>query len=63
MKKCAAELATKYDENLGTEIINEMEFLNYLVKVLVLDVQNATFLSILNAKKSCELDSICPKMS
>jgi hypothetical protein len=62
MKKCAADLAIKYDEDIGPEIINEIEFFKYQAKVILPDVQNATFLNILNAIKSCELDSTFPNL-
>jgi hypothetical protein len=52
LKKGAADLAIKYDEDIGPEIINEIEFFKYQAKVILADVQNATFLNILNAIKS-----------
>jgi hypothetical protein len=62
MKKCAADLAIKYDEDIGPEIINEIEFFKYQAKVVLRDGQNANFLNILNAIKSRELDSTCPNL-
>ncbi|CAI6364414.1 unnamed protein product [Macrosiphum euphorbiae] len=61
MKKYAADLAIKYNEDIDQEIINEIEFFKYQVKAILPDL-NATALNILNAIKKYELDSTCPNL-
>ncbi|XP_025205083.1 uncharacterized protein LOC112601595 [Melanaphis sacchari] len=61
LKKYAADLAIKYNEDIDQEIMNEIEFFKYQAKAILPD-SNATALNILNAIKIYELDSICPNL-
>ncbi|XP_027836207.2 uncharacterized protein LOC114118962 [Aphis gossypii] len=62
LKKYAADLVIKYNEDIDPEIINEIEFFKYQAKVILPELQNATALNILNAIKKYELDSTCPHL-
>ncbi|XP_025190784.1 uncharacterized protein LOC112591242 [Melanaphis sacchari] len=61
LKKYAADLVIKYNEDIDQEIINEIEFFKYQAKAILPDL-NATALNILNAIKKYELDSTCPNL-
>ncbi|KAL4083470.1 hypothetical protein QTP88_028786 [Uroleucon formosanum] len=62
LKKYAADLAIKYNEDIDPEIINEIEFFKYQAKAIIPKLQNATTLNILNTVKKYELDSTCPSL-
>lgn len=62
LKKYAADLVIKYNEDIDPEIINEIEFFKYQAKAILPELQNATALNILNAIKKYELDSTCPNL-
>lgn len=62
LKKYAADLVIKYNEDIDPEIINEIEYFKYQAKVILPELQKANALNILNAIKKYELDSTCPHL-
>lgn len=52
----------KYDEDTGKQVINKIYVFKYQAEVILQDVQNPTFLNILNKIKSFELDSTYPNL-
>jgi len=61
LKKCAADLAIKYNTDIIQEMINEIEFFKYQAKAILPEL-NATAFNILNAIKKYKLDLNCPNL-